>query len=98
MSLKHVSVTETKELIETNEVTILDIRDPGSYAKGHLDKAIHIEDFNVEEFVSNGDKDTALLIYCYHGHSSQSAGDFFSDHGFKNVYSLDGGYSAWSTE
>ena len=44
---------------------------------GHLDKAIHIEDFNVEEFVSNGDKDTALLIYCYHGHSSQSAGDFF---------------------
>jgi thiosulfate sulfurtransferase len=35
------------------------------------------------------------LVYCYHGHSSQSAAEHFVENGFANVYSLDGGYTAW---
>ena len=39
--------------------------------------------------------ETSLLIYCYHGHTSQHLAEFFSDFGFKDVYSLEGGYEAW---
>jgi len=41
------------------------------------------------------DKSDPVLIYCYHGNSSQPAANFFIQQGFKNVYSMDGGYNDW---
>ncbi|MDE0931482.1 MAG: rhodanese-like domain-containing protein, partial [Halioglobus sp.] len=41
------------------------------------------------------DRDQPLLIYCYHGNSSQGAADYFFNQGFEDVYSMDGGYEAW---
>jgi thiosulfate sulfurtransferase len=35
------------------------------------------------------------LIYCYHGNSSKSAANFFTQHGFEKVLSMDEGYSGW---
>jgi thiosulfate sulfurtransferase len=95
MSFKRVSVAQTKELIDGGDITIIDIRDSGSYSIGHIDKAIHADDINMEAFVVDEDKKKPLIIYCYHGNSSQSAAGYFVENGFSNVYSLDGGYSAW---
>ena len=55
------------------------------------------EDLNIDSFLQDKDKNETILIYCYHGHSSQSAANFFSHHGFKNVFSMDEGYSGWIT-
>ena len=41
-------------------------------------------------------KDAPVLIYCYHGNASQEFAQIFSDFRFREVYSLDGGYEAWS--
>ena len=51
--------------------------------------------FNIDDFVSNTKKDKSLIVYCYHGNSSQSAAEFLVKSGFNDVYSLDGGYEAW---
>jgi thiosulfate sulfurtransferase len=96
MSFKQISVDETKQLIEAGYITILDIRDPQSYSMGHISNAIHAEDININSFITEEDKEKPLLIYCYHGHSSQSTAKYFAENGFANVYSMVGGYSAWS--
>ena len=42
----------------------------------------------------NIENDT-ILIYCYHGNSSKSAANFFVQHGFEKVLSMDEGYVGW---
>ncbi len=49
----------------------------------------------MERFLSTADKDKPLIVYCYHGNSSQGAANYFFDQGYKEVYSMDGGYEAW---
>ena len=98
MSFKRLSVKQTKELIEDNDITIIDIRDSQSYSMGHIDNAMHADSINIENFLIDEDKVKPLIIYCYHGISSQSAAGYFAENGFTNVYSLDGGYTAWLEE
>ena len=95
MSFECISIKEAKNLIENDDLILIDIRDYHSFSKGHIDKAIHVEDLNIDNFVKDKDKNKKILIYCYHGHSSQSAANFFSHHGFQNVFSMDEGYAGW---
>jgi thiosulfate sulfurtransferase len=78
-----------------NTVTI-DIRDQASYISEHIEGAVHITDKNIDQFVQTTDFDLPILIYCYHGHSSQHAAEFLVNQGFETVYSLIGGYTAWA--
>jgi thiosulfate sulfurtransferase len=95
MSYKHIDPQGYKKLLASGAVTLLDIRDPQSFAQGHIDDAIHIEQINVETFVDEEPKEKPLVICCYHGNSSQSAAAYFAEKGFTEVYSLDGGYAGW---
>ena len=95
MNFKQISVYEAKQLIEVGDITIFDIRDQEAYSTGHICNAINAEDIDINSFIIKGDKEKPLLVYCYHGHSSQSAAEHFVENGFANVYSLDGGYTAW---
>jgi thiosulfate sulfurtransferase len=96
VSFKQIDVQACRELIKDTHVTVLDIRDPYSYEIGHIENALHVEDIDVDKFVAEQPKDRPLLIYCFHGMSSQGAAEFFVAQGFTEVYSLDGGFAAWS--
>jgi thiosulfate sulfurtransferase len=85
----------THDVSHHNTVTI-DIRDQASYVSGHIEGALHITDKNIDQFVQTTDFDMPILIYCYHGHSSQHAAEFLVNQGFETVYSLIGGYTAWT--
>jgi len=95
MNIHRVSVEETRQLISDGEITVLDIRDEQSYAAGHLPDALHLKAINIDAFIENQDKGKALLVYCYHGHSSIPAAGYFAEKGFRQCYSMDGGYEAW---
>ena len=96
--IQHISCEQLKSHLDDSlNVTIIDIRDPQSYAAGHFEGAHRIDNSNVEEFVSNTDKSIPLVVCCYHGNSSQSAADYFSSQGFESSASLDGGYERWKT-
>ena len=95
MSFDCISVEETKKLLENDDVTVIDIRDFNSFSKGHINNAIHIDDININNFLSEKDKNETIIIYCYHGISSKSAANFFSQNGFKNVFSMNDGYAGW---
>ncbi|MDX1451690.1 MAG: thiosulfate sulfurtransferase GlpE [Oleiphilaceae bacterium] len=97
MSFQHLSCTELKNWLDqaNRPVTLVDIRDPQSFVTGHIPGAILIDNSNVQKFIEESNHSDALVVCCYHGNSSQSAADFFSQNGFKECYSLDGGYEAW---
>lgn len=95
MAVTQVEVLEAKELLKNEAVIFVDIRDDVSYALGHPERAIHLTSASLHYFISNTDKETPILITCYHGISSLSVGEYLISEGFEEVYSLAGGYEAW---
>ncbi len=95
MPFQHISIENYKILSREKETTLIDIRDPQAFSAGHIEGAIHISNDNVAEFVAQTDMGRPLIVCCYHGNSSQGAADFFSQQGFAETYSLEGGYAAW---
>ncbi|MEP6512149.1 MAG: rhodanese-like domain-containing protein [Dokdonella sp.] len=35
---------------------------------------------------------------CHHGNASRNAAEHFHDHGFRDVYNVEGGIEAWSIQ
>lgn len=95
MAYTRISIDQAEDLIRQGEATILDIRDAGSYGHGHIENAINVSDSNVEAIINSTDKTKPLVIYCYHGNSSQNAAAYFFDMGFEKACSVDGGYEEW---
>ena len=59
---------------------------------------MHLSPENILNFIDKNDFDTPIVVCCYHGNSSKSAAQLLVDKGFKDVYSLDGGYEAWHAQ
>lgn len=95
MSFTCISGAAAKAMMDAQHVTIADIRDPQAFATAHVPGAISLNNSNVATFVAEGDHEKPLLVFCYHGHSSQGAADFLAEQGFTKVYSVDGGFEAW---
>lgn len=95
MKFKTISISDSESLIKDANPLILDCRDLKDYKAGHLDNALHVHEGLKESLVKRGDKQRSLLIYCYYGHASEHLAQFFTDFGFKDVYSLAGGYASW---
>ena len=58
---------------------------------------MRLDERSVTAFVNETEKASAVVVVCYHGHSSQGVANYLSDQGFSNVYNLDGGYTAWAS-
>ena len=92
---EHISVQQLVELKSKQTVNIVDIRDGQSFAAGHIVGATLLTNENVPQFIASTDKETPLVVCCYHGNSSQGAAQYLSEQEFKHVYSLDGGFDVW---
>lgn len=92
-AFSHISVQDVASL--TGNVAIVDIRDPQSYANGHMPDATQLNNDNFAAFVQQTPKDTPVVVVCYHGVSSQQAAQVIAEQGFNSVYSMDGGFEAW---
>ena len=56
---------------------------------------MHVHEQLRDSLIKKGDKARDMLIYCYFGHASEHLAEMFCDFGFKQVYSLAGGYAGW---
>ncbi len=68
-TFSHISVQDVANF--DGDVAIVDIRDPQSYANGHMPNASPLNNDNFSAFVENTPKDTPVVVVCYHGISSQ---------------------------
>ena len=74
---------------------MLDARDAGSFDNRTSTARSTITSANLSAVLGATAKTRPILIYCYHGNASREYAQIFSDFGFAEVYSLDGGYEAW---
>lgn len=99
MNFKHLSVAQLRALLRDDApVAMVDIRDEGSFASGNIPGSVSLIEFGIDSFVRQASKSEPLVVVCYHGNSSQNAAQYMVEQGFTEVYSLDGGYTAWTAE
>lgn len=96
-NFKRISTQQAKTLLDDNTATLADIRDQPSFLSSHIDGAIHLNNDNLDAFIAQTPLKKPLIVYCYHGNSSQSAGQFLAEKGFSEVYRMDGGFEEWRT-
>lgn len=92
------AVEFNQKLKSDKSAVILDVRSPGEYSEGHLDKAVNI-DINSTDFESRTsklDKQKTYYVYCLAGVRSDRAAESLRKRGFKAI-SLNGGIKAWSS-
>lgn len=94
-----ISSIEAKEIIDSEEVIILDVRTQQEYNEGHIKDALLIPDYDLEALVESQieDKDAKILIYCRSGNRSKSAALKLIEMGYKDVYDF-GGINTWPYE
>jgi thiosulfate/3-mercaptopyruvate sulfurtransferase len=92
---RRINIEEAEALLRRDDVLLVDVRDAKSFGKAHIKGAEHVSITNLSTVVEGTAKSRAILVYCYHGHASREYAQVFSDFGFAEVYSLDGGYEGW---
>jgi thiosulfate sulfurtransferase len=95
MSWQRIAPEAAAELITARHPLLVDVRDERSYAAARMAGATLLDNASVQSFIDTQDKSTPVLVYCYHGNSSQSAAAWLAEKGFAEVYSLDGGFEYW---
>ena len=96
--IREVKVDDVRKKLEGNHpVVLVDVREDSEWAKGHLPKAIHLGRGVIERDAGKLLPDAGAEIVCYCGGGSRSAlaADTLQQMGYKDVYSMDGGFGAW---
>ena len=98
---KIIDVNEfDKKSKSVKDVVIIDLRTEKEVVKGIIPGAIQM-DFYKDDFSNNLkqlDKDKTYMVYCGYGGRSGKTAKLMSDQGFKEVYDLKGGITAWKEE
>lgn len=97
-AIKVVKAEDVKAAIDKKEkAIILDVRDPGEYAAGHLPGAINISrgtlEFNV--FGKIPDQNAKIYVYCKTAGRSTLATKTLNDLGYKNAVLMDAQFEDW---
>jgi rhodanese-related sulfurtransferase/thiol-disulfide isomerase/thioredoxin len=79
---------------------ILDVRTPGEYAGAKLPGAVNLdaEGPGFEAALAGLDKEKNYFVYCHTGNRSSKATERMHELGFKHVYDIQGGITAWQQE
>jgi thiosulfate sulfurtransferase len=92
---EHISTTQAQQMLQQADAQLVDVRDLASFSASHIEGAKHLDNTSLQDFIQDADPDLPVIVYCYHGNSSQSAAAFLNEKGFEHVYSVDGGFEAW---
>ena len=93
-----ISAKDAKKMMESDFVTVVDVRRSDEFAQGHVPNAILVTNETITKAPKElPDKDATLLIYCRSGRRSREAAMKLIDLGYQNVYDF-GGIIDWPYE
>ena len=94
--VKELNVTETREKLKEG-AHLIDVREDNEWNDGHAKDATHLGRGIIERDIIKTfpDKNEELILYCGGGFRSALSADNLQKMGYKNVYSMDGGWRAW---
>ena len=99
-SYQQITQEEAKEMMDTQDVVILDVREQNEYDGGHIPGAVllpvgTIDEAAAAEVIPN--KDSTVLVYCRSGNRSKTASSKLAELGYTNIYEF-GGINTWPYE
>jgi rhodanese-related sulfurtransferase len=99
--IKTLSAEEVVSLQKNKEAFVLiDVRDKADWEKGHIKRAQNLPKPMIEQGIQETvpDKNTKVVLYCGGGTRSGLSADILQNLGYKQVYSLAGGWRGWSAK
>jgi rhodanese-related sulfurtransferase len=95
-NIKEISVAETLERV-VKGAALIDVREDNEWDAEHAAGAEHIGRGVIERDIvrKHPAKDKELILYCGGGYRSALAADNLQKMGYKNVFSMLGGWTAW---
>jgi len=93
-----VDAYQIKEKLDKGDKFILiDVREDNEWTQSKIPTAIHlgkgIIERDIESIIEN--RNTEIVLYCQGGFRSALAAESLNKMGYKNVFSMTGGFSAW---
>lgn len=95
-NIKEISTLTALEAFEAG-AALIDIREESEFAAGHVKGAEHLGKGIIERDIEkkHPDMEKPLYLYCGGGFRSVLAADNLQKMGYKNVYSVAGGWGAF---
>ena len=92
------SVAELKRAVEVGEsCQIVDVREFSEYSAEHMKPSVSLPLSNLRNQVEKISKSEKTYILCKSGKRAAMAADLLADSGFRNLYVVSGGITAWRT-
>jgi len=94
------AVSFNQKILSTDSSVVLDVRSPGEFAQGYINRAVNMN-YNGGDFensVDKLDKNKTYFVYCYSGGRSGKAARYMRTNGFTKVYELNNGLMAWNSQ
>lgn len=94
-----MSVHEVKRKMDAHEpFELVDVREPFEYEIARIDGAKLIPLGEIAARVNELQRERQIVVHCHSGRRSAEAVRLLQQHGFANVYNLEGGIDAWSDQ
>ena len=95
-----ISQEKAKEMMDSQQVLILDVREQDEYDGGHIPGAVLLPVGTIDEESAAAvipEKDATVLVYCRSGNRSKKAAKALAELGYTGIYEF-GGINTWPYE
>lgn len=94
---QQITQEEAKEMMDTQDVIILDVREQSEFDEGHIPGAVLLSVGTITEDTAAAvipELDSVVLVYCRSGNRSKTASKALAELGYTNIYEF-GGINTW---
>ena len=95
-----ITQEEAKNMMDTQEVIVLDVREQDEFDAGHIPGAVLLPVGTITTDTASSvipEEDSMVLVYCRSGNRSKTASKALVDLGYTNIYEF-GGINTWPYE
>lgn len=90
-----------EQKMKKRKTVVLDVRTPAEYHEGHIPGAVNVDVLDSTLFtnwIKDRNRRTKYLLYCRSGKRSGKALVIMQEAGYRKLYHLNGGITAWKGE
>ena len=98
--IREVSVASVREKLKGGQsLHFVDIREDHEWSRGRAEDAVHLGKGIIERDIEAlaPDPEDEIILYCGGGYRSALSADALQRMGYRNVFSMAGGYKEWVT-
>ena len=97
--MNEIDVFQLKKILDSSTKHLLiDVREDNEWNLGRIPTAIHLGKGIIERDIESvaKNREMELILYCQGGFRSALAAESLKKMGYKNVYSMSGGFGTWA--